>query len=137
MPKYDTDQEGYSTCLGFPYTLYAISAGSSHAEAAAYLLEALASEGYRTVTPALFEVSMKVRYVDDPTAARMFDIVRDSVSFDVGRIFTSSLSNYPFKIFRDSLTNNESYASNFTRSQAPLKAALKKFNAQFDKIANQ
>lgn len=137
MPKYDTDQEGYSTCLGFPYTLYAISAGSSHAEAAAYLLEALASEGYRTVTPALFEVSMKVRYVDDPTAARMFDIVRDSVSFDVGRIFTSSLNNYPFKIFRDSLTNNESYSLNFSRAQAPLKASLKKFNAQFEKIANQ
>ena len=137
MPKYDTDQEGYSTCLGFPYTLYAISAGSSHAEAAAYLLEALASEGYRTVTPALFEVSMKVRYVDDPTAARMFDIVRDSVSFDVGRIFTSSLNNYPFKIFRDSLTNNESYSLNFSRAQASLKASLKKFNAQFEKIANQ
>lgn len=135
MPKYNTEQEGYSTCLGFPYTLYAISAGSNHKEAAAYMLEALASEGYRTVTPALFEVSMKVRYVDDPTAARMFDIVRASVSFDVGRIFTSSLNNYPFSIFRDSVTNNDSYLSSFNRKKIPLNAALKKFNEQFDKIA--
>lgn len=135
MPKYNEEQENYSTCLGFPYTLYAISAGSNRKEAAAYMLEALASEGYRTVTPALFEVSMKVRYVDDPTAARMFDIVRASVSFDVGRIFTSSLNNYPFNIFRDAVTNNDSFLSSFNRKKVPLNAALKKFNEQFDKIA--
>lgn len=135
MPKYDTDQEEYSTCLGFPYTLYAISAGSQHAEAAAYLLEALASEAYRTVTPALFEVSMKVRYVDDPTAARMFDIIRASVSFDVGRIYTSSLENITYNLFRNSVDNNESFSNAYSRKAPVLKAMLKKFNAQFEKIA--
>lgn len=135
MPKYDTDQSEYSTCLGFPYTLYAISAGSQHAEAAAYLLEALASEAFRTVTPALFEVSMKVRYVDDPTAARMFDIIRASVSFDVGRIYTSSLENITYNLFRNSVDNNESFSNAYSRKAPVLKAMLKKFNAQFEKIA--
>lgn len=135
MPKYDTDQSDYSTCLGFPYTLYAISAGSRHAEAAAYLLEALASEAFRTVTPALFEVSMKVRYVDDPTAARMFDIIRAGVSFDVGRIYTSSLENITYNVFRNSVNNNESYTIAYSRKSPILKAMLKKFNAQFEKIA--
>lgn len=135
MPKYDETQEEYATCLGFPYTLYAISSGSRHAEAAAYLLEALASESYRTVTPALFEVSMKIRYVDDPIAARMFDIVHDGVSFDVGRIFCSSLDTITFRLFRDVLTNNTSYATEYAKKKIQLNVYLKKFVEQFDKIA--
>ncbi len=135
MPKYNEEQEKYSTCLGFPYTLYAISSGSRHAEASAYLLEALASESYRTVTPALFEVSMKIRYVDDPTAARMFDIIRDSVSFDVGRIFCSSLNNITYSVFRKALSNNEVYSTKLQSNLPALNTYLKKFTEQFNRIS--
>lgn len=135
MPKYSVDQTDYSTCLGFPYTLYAISAGSQHGEAAAYLLEALASEAYRTVTPALFEVSMKVRYVDDPIAARMFDIIRAGVSFDVGRIYTSSLENITYNVFRNAVDGKAAFATTYPRKAPILKGLLKKFNEQFDKIS--
>ncbi len=134
MPKYDKDQVDYSTCLGFPYTLYAISTGSARREAAAYLLEAMASESYRTVTPALFEVSMKVRYVDDPTAARMFDIIRAGVSFDTGRIFTSSLGNIPFSTFRNSVSNNESYATKSATNKKTLNGYLKLLNKKFESM---
>lgn len=106
IPKFDVDQEAYATCMGFPYTMYAISNLAPNENAAAALIECLASEGYRTITPALFEISMKVKYADDKKAAEMFDIIRGSVSFDIGRIYTSQLSNYTYNIFRGCVSNN-------------------------------
>lgn len=78
---------------------------------------------------------MKIRYVDDPIAARMFDIVHDGVSFDVGRIFCSSLDTITFRLFRDVLTNNTSYATEYAKKKIQLNVYLKKFVEQFDKIA--
>lgn len=130
IPKYSTDQDKYSTCLGFPYTLYAISAMDPHAESAAYLLEALVSESYRTVTPVLFEVTMKVRHVDDSTAANMFDMIRDGVSFDAGRIFCSSLNNITYKTFRKSISENSRYAIKINSDLKILKGYLERLNLQ-------
>ena len=54
IPKYDKDQQNYSTTLNYKYSLYMISAGTDIPEIAAYTLEALASSSYRTVTPNLY-----------------------------------------------------------------------------------
>lgn len=113
VPKFDTAQENYYTCLGFPYTMYAISSASKHPDAAAAVLECLCSEGYRLVTPMLFETSMKYKYSSDNDSARMYDIIRAGVSIDIGRIFTTELNNYSYSLFRDACVNNS--ASSWSR----------------------
>ncbi len=101
VPKFDDTQETYKTNLGNPYTMYAINAQSKELEAAATTLEAMASENYRSVTPAVFEVAMKVRYTDDPQVAEMFDILKENVSFDVGQLYYYATEKLPAKIFSD------------------------------------
>ena len=59
----------------------------------------------------------------------------DGVSFDVGRIFCSSLDTITFRLFRDVLTNNTSYATEYAKKKIQLNVYLKKFVEQFDKIA--
>jgi len=100
VPKYEASQENYKTNIGNSFSVYAVNANSQKAEAAALTLEAMASENYRSVTPAVFEVAMKQRYSSDAQSAAMFDILRSTVSFDIGRLFSAHFSNYTSKTFR-------------------------------------
>ncbi|MCL2517321.1 MAG: extracellular solute-binding protein [Oscillospiraceae bacterium] len=125
VPKYDEVQEEYITMNAFPYTLYSISRDSRNAEAAAAVLECLASENYRSVTPALFEIAMKVKYSDENIDAQMFDIIKSGISFDLGRIFTASFNNLTWSMFRQSIVdNNTNWASTYASNEKTLQASL-------------
>lgn len=106
MAKYDEAQERYYTAVGFPYSLYCIPVDNDRPEVAAAVMECLASESYRRVTPALFETTMKVKYAGDETAAQMYDLIRESVSFDLGRLFYDSLANATVSYFRNNIKDN-------------------------------
>ena len=124
-PKYTEEQSNYSACAGFAYTLYGISTASKIPDAAAAVLETLASEGYRRVTPAVFETAMKVKYSNDEESAWMYDIIREGVTFDLGRIFTASFNDQTYGMFRSSLqTNNANWVSTFEKNERVLKKNL-------------
>lgn len=94
-PLYDTDQPEYITVVGNPFTLWGIERGTDpdKASRATAVIECMASYGYRLTTPALFETNMKYRYTTDNKgdAVRMFDIIHDTIAFDLGRIFSDDL----------------------------------------------
>ena len=99
QPKYDTEQESFLTNVGHPFTMYAVNSLTSDIEAAVTTLEAMGSANHRSVTPAVFEVAMKVRYNDDPQASRMYDILRENISFDAGRLFQDSMGKGTSTLF--------------------------------------
>ena len=103
VPKYDEQQENYYTVASFPYTLYGIPVDAKDPAMSAAILECLASESYRTVSPALFEVALKVKYAGDDDVSEMYDIIRDSAVFDIGRIFNDSLESKTYSLFRSAL----------------------------------
>ncbi|MBQ7983184.1 MAG: hypothetical protein IJ302_06430, partial [Clostridia bacterium] len=107
MPKYDEAQEDYYTVSSFPYTLYGIPVDAKDPSMSAALLECLASESYRTVSPALFEVALKVKYASDSDVSAMYDIIRTSNVFDIGRIFNDSMNGKTYSMFRSSLIDNK------------------------------
>ena len=109
MPKFEASQENYMTNIGNSFSVYAVNANSKKATSAVLTLEAMASENYRSVTPAVFEVAMKQRYSSDAQSSTMFDILRSTVSFDIGRLFSAHFSNYTSKTFRvTALSDNPS-----------------------------
>lgn len=89
MPKYDTLQEEYKTVCTNLTSLYCISANSTEEQAkrAGAVLECLASEGYRRVSPTVFDKCLKSRYAKDGETGRMYDIIRAGVTFDIGRVY--------------------------------------------------
>ena len=126
-PKFDKDTEKYITVMGNPFTLYAIASDIQEPAMAAAFVECFASEGFRKVTPAVFEISLKTRYVDDPLSGRMYDIIRANITYDVGRIFSDSLIGQ--KAFRDAVANHQAWGSVAKQAAAGLKRALPKLNA--------
>lgn len=91
MPKYNENQKEYKTVNLNLYTLWSIFSGCNVAqgERAGAVMECLASMGYRTVTPVLFDTCLKLRYAKDGDTGKMYDIIRAGVVFDPGRVFAS------------------------------------------------
>ena len=107
IPKFDADQQDYFTTLNYKYSLYMISKGTDIPLIAATTLEALASQSYRTVTPNLYEVAMKIRYTTDVTSQKMIDYIRDGVSFEIGRTFTHVFNYDTYRTIRKQLAGTE------------------------------
>lgn len=133
VPKYDTEQTNYITHIGFPYTLYAIPIGLIDPENVASVLECLASESYRQVTPAVFELSMKTKYSNDDISSKMFDIARETVSFDLGILYCTSLNNLTFSLFRDSIiTGSGNFSVSYNAANKVFENLLNKLVASFN-----
>ena len=108
--------------------MYAVNSQSKKLEAAVITLEALGSANHRTVTPAVFEVAMKVRYTDDPQTSSMYDILRDGISFDIGRLYAETFNNATANIFRTTATsaNPSGLSTNIKKHKKAFADAIEK-----------
>ena len=132
MPKYDEAQSEYCTITGFPYSLYSIPLDAPDADMSSAVLEAMASASYREVSPALFEVAMKVKYTTDDDSARMYDLIRETIMFDFGRVFTDNLDSLTYGLFRNAVRDNStSWMSVYESNKARLESMLGDVIASF------
>ena len=135
MPKYDKDQKEYYTCVGNPVSLYSIYALSKDANRAAAVLECWASEAYRTTTPAIFENTFKLRLSETSTESRMYDLIRESVTFDLCRFFNRQLSSMGSEWYKCATTAG-SWASKSESLMKSVPALLQSVADSFNKIDN-
>ena len=92
-PKLDDSQSDYITSSRATYSLLGITVTASDIDAAAAVLEASASENYRSVTPVYFEKALKVKYSRDDVSSQMFDIIKSHISFDFGVVHGPMMEN--------------------------------------------
>lgn len=134
FPKFDSNQENFVTVMGNPFTLYAIPIDVKDTDLPmlSAIIEVYASESYRKLTPALYEITLKTKYVQEADSARMYDIVRENLTFDLGRIFSSVLIGQGH--FRNAVSGNQASGwANITRAnQKILAAKLDQLTAAFE-----
>ena len=124
MPKYNEEQESYVSTLANGFSLYGISMGVDKEEGrgdmCSAVLECLASESYRQISPVLFETVMKLRYSPNAQSSQVYDIVRSTVQFDLSRIFHKALESIPQSLFKNTIRDNKSWAAQATSSTRTL-----------------
>ena len=114
IPKYDTNQKNYITTMNHNFSVFGIlnQLGESDISCAAAVLEALASEAYRTVSPAIFEKAFRLRYSANSDISQMYQYVRDGLKFDMGRLYRLNFtSNIPDTLFRNAVRANSGWAT--------------------------
>lgn len=87
LPKYNESQSRYYTHFSNTYDMYCIPVAASDKTKSSAVLECLASEAYRRVGPAYFEVYLKYQNADDAGLAGMYDKIRESIVFDTGYLY--------------------------------------------------
>ncbi|MCQ2354051.1 MAG: hypothetical protein MJ102_02980 [Clostridia bacterium] len=126
-PKYNKEQKNYMTNVGHPFTTYAIAASTHNVDAASAVLEALGSESYRLVTPEVFESAMKFKYGGGSDAARMYDIIRGNISFDLGRLIPGPFNNFTTNSFRNvAISNPSGYSTRIAGCKNAMDAGIRK-----------
>lgn len=140
VPKYSSTQQKYYTTVGFTYSLYSIPRDVTDKDRASAVLEALGSAAYRQTTPVVFETTMKLRYSKDEESGVMYDLIRDSVSFDLGRLLCSSFGlgdykNATYRIFRTALGEGDTnWISTYKGEEKALQSALNSIKTAMDKL---
>ncbi len=133
LPKYNSDQTNYRTMAGFTYSMYSIASGSGNVAESAAVMEALASDSYRRVTPVMFENYFKLRMSQNLDVYKMWDIIRNACVCDAGRAFTNQLHDYGWSYFRNTVMDSMNtgaiqYASDFKALEEKLNADIVALN---------
>lgn len=102
-PKYDETQKNYvSAVQRFASFSVPITADPDMSSA---VIEAWSSEAYRSIQPEYFETVLKSRYSADNQMAGIFDLIRETIRFDIGDLFCDPLveisSEPAFLLMRD------------------------------------
>jgi len=92
FPKYSAEQSEYVTSARSTFSGFAVPVSADLTTCAA-VLEALASESYRQVTPAYYESALKTKYSRDDISAQMFDLIKAGVCYDFGIIFAQIMDS--------------------------------------------
>lgn len=120
LPKYDTVQEKYYTSPNFGYQLWGVARGTKiDYEELCGVLECLASEGYRKVTPAYFETTLANRQ-DSAEDYKMLYTIRDGIVIDGGRVMDSAFETNTWSIWRRCMMYGHEYLNYYDKYENSL-----------------
>ena len=116
MPKYDEDQEEYYSLAHDLFTVYGIvsSVNSIEVDNVGAILEAMAIESYKEVTPAYYEIALKGKYSKDEETWQMLDNIVNNLKINGGLLYTIELDDITQKIrtaIKNKIANSEQFLS--------------------------
>lgn len=123
FPKCNPGQSRYYTTVIDKTSVFSIPASAQEPAFCAAVLDELCRQSADTVVPRYYEQTLKDKYSRDPETAGMLDIVRDSIWFDCGFVYSVSL-NY-LGAFLDVLdSDTQGIASAYAEKEQSYQAAL-------------
>ena len=133
-PKLDENQKAYHSLVADNALIGSVPYTSGNLDKMGAVLEVLSSETYRTVMPAWYETSLKIKYSRDNVAAQIIDIIHDSVTTNFIYAYSNPL-NGTGQIMRGMVGNNSTdYASAVARIEKVSKKSLEKLVKAYEKI---
>lgn len=125
-PKWDESQQGYYTVARNIYSSFGIPVTVQDTDLTGAVMEAIASENYRNLSPVYFETALKVKYSRDVESAQMFDIIKGGMKFNLGYTYhlLVGLTDY----FVDSIRDNKpDWVSTYAAREPAAVSAIEKF----------
>lgn len=91
-PKWDKEQKEYGALVHDACTLIAVPTTAKRVDLATATLEAMCAQSYRTVTPAYYDVALKLKYVSDSTSGVIIDMVKSAARTDFAYAYNYALN---------------------------------------------
>ena len=130
-PKLDETQDGYRALVHDTKPLGVVPVTCAHPELTGAVIEAMAAETWKSVTPLYYETALKVKYVRDDYSAQMIDIIHDSISTEFAFVYYASLNNAG-QIYRTLVTaKSGDFMSTWAKMEKGAVSALEKLNSTY------
>ncbi len=138
VPMYEDNQEsGYQACLSNPYSMYGVASASNTPEIAAAYLHVLGKYSYEITRPVFFDETMKLKYAENVDDSEMWDLVIDSQSYDLGKVFCEQIGDGAPTVnnFRDCIKQGTNdWNGKLTANRKAINTSLASLNEQFAKL---
>ena len=124
LPKLDKDQQLNRAAIHDSFSALSIPNFNFSDEELSMLgavLEVMASQSFKTITPAYYEQALKGRYVNDPQSVRMLDEITQNVWIEAG-ILNCNAIEAPHKTFRDAIKNHYPNVTSLFTQKAKITA---------------
>ena len=128
-------QDNYYTVSHDDYSLLCVpvTANSAKYEMIGAVTEAIAAEGYRTVTPAYFDIAMKHKYSRDDESSQVLDLLVAQNTFQPAIIYSNSLGDIGH-LMRGVPFSTPDITSDYERKSAGYERAFSRFNEKFSEL---
>ena len=131
-PKWDEHQEEYRTNLCNGYMLYCIPNDVKDSSMSGAVLEAMASDAIRRITPVYYETAIKIKYASDQTMQSLYDLIRSNIDFNFGLMYCDIFSGTtPYRDYAATIWSkannpnwNTAYAENESKYNEELTAIV-------------
>lgn len=131
LPKYDENQDEYITTVHDSTSMICFPVTARDPEMSAFLTEALCRESSAGVVPVYYEGALKSKYSRDTESAAMIDLIRDSVTFDFGAVYTVPMGGI-VGFFGTLISEGKTdFASAYASRESAYEAKLEEINAAF------
>lgn len=138
LPMLDANQDDYCSYAHDQMTALGIANTTpfDRRDMLGAVLEAMASESYRTITPAYYEVALKNKYAKDPASWAMLDIITEKLYIDPGVLYTKKI-NSVHQMFRKIVGDQLAGAvTRFNAVKKPVNFALDNLNKDFRNLSD-
>ena len=139
-PKYNEDQDGYRTLTGSPMTLWGVisNAEKEMQEECTAVLECLAYNAYLYTTPAVYKMSlMDEDYEEDTPKKKAFQMVRDGLQYEQGRILDLVLGTTIDTLISDAMLHGTPRDTLYAEYGETIESQLRAMNETFRALKEQ
>ena len=130
-PKLDESQKSYATTTLNEVTMVGIPITAPDPELSALMTEALCRESHDTVAPAFYDIALKGKYTRDENSVEMIELIRDSLTFDIGWMHTviCGLSAYQYYALVNEKTTD--FSSWYASKKSAFEKGVSDLNALY------
>ena len=137
LPKLDMNQQTNRSAIHDSFSVYSLpnfSFSDDELSMLGAVLEVMASQSFKTITPAYYEQALKGRYINDPQSVAMLDDITQNVWIEAG-ILNCNAIEAPHKTFRDAIKNKYPNASSLFSQKAKItQRKVKDLNESLEKL---
>ena len=129
-PKFSEEQKDYLTSTNNNVSMICVPITCRDTDGTAFVIEALCRESTDTVSAAFYDTALKSKYARDDDSARMIDLIRNSLSFDFGWVYSTVLNlGNSYQMFVEE--SNTDFASYYATRENEYAAGLDNIKATY------
>lgn len=120
VPKGSDSQEHYISNVANHHVAWSVPIAAEDLTESSALIECMASESYRQVAPVYFDTCVKLRYAPDERLMDMYDLIRDSITFDFCQTYSFVFSVDPRTMITNCTKGSASWGSEWASNEGMI-----------------
>ncbi len=133
LPKYTESQTSYKTMVGGHHSCLAVPKTCRDTEFVGIITEALSAESWKTLTPTIYEIALKTRYLRDSESKVVLDMIIEGTIFDFGSVY-DNWKGFAFMVSQMMGSGQSNFQSYFDSKYKAARLHYKQVVKAMDKV---